>query len=855
MFWLKKQLQGIDIQAFPPLHEVGDLAHATLSAQELSLHEIPSHNLTLQLMLKNYLKVAWRNMMRSKIFTLINVMGLAVGMAACILILLFVRDELSYDGYHENSDNIYRVSREFFDRDGESSLHLGHCAPPYCPLLKQDFDGIIEKAVRFREGYQPLMTYQDKQFEEERFFWVDKDVFDIFSWEVLAGDPQKALSEPNTLVLTQSTARKYFGEENPIGKTINYNNQADLMVTGLIEDIPHNSHFQIDMLGSFVTLENFIGRDNLMQNWGSNNYSTYLLLKDGYDPQELEAQFPDFLDRHMQFPNATVEPHVWTALHLMPLKDIHLHSQLDSEIEANSDISLVYIFTIIALFVLIIACINFINLSTARSSRRAKEVGLRKVIGANRSSLIRQFISESMLISVIALFLGILLVELSLPFFNDFIERQLDLDYFGDAYSLLLLAAIALISGLVAGSYPAFYLSSFKPISILRKNSHTSSGGKSPLRSVLVVTQFTISIVLIIGVGIVQQQLDFVRNKALGFEKEHLLVLPLSDQMYENYAQIKPRLLQNPGINGISIASRVPSGRLLDSQGGDIEFKDEIVDINFRLADVHVGHDYLQTLGVQLIAGRDFDINLATDSGEAFILNRAAIEGIGFEDPEQALGKRMNYGGRTGRVVGVTENFHFESLHQPIMPVIFMVTQGRAGSMLFRINEKNREEVLAYLEDEWKSLRAGFPFTYYFIEDRFSEQYNEEDRLSKVVNYFSMLAIVIAALGLLGLASFTAERRFKEIGIRKVLGANVGQILLLLTRNFTLLVLLGFVLAIPIAWYAMSGWLESFAYHIEINAAPFLWAGFLAVLLAWMTISWHAYRAATRNPIDALRQE
>lgn len=806
-------------------------------------------------MLSNFLKVAWRNMMRSKIFTLINVLGLAIGMAACILILLFVRDEMSYDGYHENSDNIYRVSREFFNRDGESSLHLGHCAPPYCPLLKEDFDGTIVEAVRFRNGYRPLLTYEEKQFEEERFFWVDPEVFDIFSWKMIEGDPKEALAEPNKLVLTESAARKYFGDEDALGKTINYNNQGDLLITGIIEDVPHNSHFQIDMLGSFATLENFLGRERMMQNWGSNNYSTYLLLKEGYDPADLEAQFPDFLDRHMEIHNGTVMPHQWTALHLMPLKDIHLYSHLDSEIEANSDISMVYIFLIIALFVLVIACINFINLSTARSTKRAKEVGLRKVIGANRPILIRQFITESLLISLIALGVSVLLVEISLPFFNDFIERRLELNYFGDGFSLPLLAGIALLSGLVAGSYPAFYLSSFKPITILRKNSHTSSGGRSPLRNVLVVVQFTISIALIIGVGIVQQQLDFVRNKPLGFEKENLVVLPLSDEMYENYEQLKPRLLQKPGINQITIASRVPSGRLLDSQGGTIEKDGEMQNISFRLADVHVGHDYLKTLKVPMIAGRDFDVKLASDSSEAFILNRAAIDRMGYKDPEEAVGSRMTYGGRTGRVIGITEDFHFESLHQSIMPVVFVVTQGRAGSMVFRINENNRQDVLAYLEEEWKTLRAGFPFTSYFINDEFSEQYNEEDRLSSVVNYFSILAIVIAALGLLGLASFTAERRFKEIGIRKVMGANVSQILILLTRNFTLLVLLGFVLAIPIAWYTMSQWLDSFAYQVNLSVGPFLWAGGVAILLAWLTISWQAYRAATRNPIDALRQE
>ena len=805
-------------------------------------------------------------MMRNKVYTLINIVGLAVGMAACILILLFVKDEVSFDGYHNNADRTYRVTREWFNKDGESSLHLGHVAPPFGPLIQQDFEGIVEEVVRFRSGYDPLMTYEEKQFEEERFFWVDGDVFDIFSWEMLVGDPETALVEPNTMVITLATVTKYFGAnaepEDAIGKVLNFNQQGDLKITGVVEDVPLNSHFKYDMLGSFATLENFMGVERLMSNWGSNNYGTYLLLKDGYAAADLEAQFPDFLDRHLGSPDAVRQPHEYNQLHLWALTSIHLHSHLDSEIEDNSQISFVYIFTIIAIFVLLIACFNFINLSTAQASRRAKEVGLRKVVGAFRGHLIRQFMTESLLIALIALGLAVFLIEMALPFFNEFVGRGLDMDYFGDAFYLSLLIGIALLSGLVAGSYPALYLSSFKPITILRNTSRTGSGGSSPLRATLVVLQFAISISLIIGLGVVNDQLAFVRTKSLGFEKENLVVLPLSDEIYERYDQVKARLLSHPGIDQVSMASRVPSGRLLDSQGGKYEKVNpadgstSMESLSARLADVHVDHEYLETLGVNFLAGRNFDLKLASDSSEAFIINACAAAGLGYHDPEMAIGKKMEYGGRRGRIVGVTNDFHFENLHQTIVPIIFMVTNGRSSVVMVRINRAATSEVMAYLEEEWKTLRPGFPFTPFAIEDRYWEQYENEEKVGKLVQNFSLLAVLIAALGLFGLASFTAARRFKEIGIRKVLGASTNQILVLLTKGFTGLVLLGFLLAVPIAWFGMRFWLsDNFAYHVTLSPWAFLWAGGAALLLAWLTVAWQSMKVATSNPVEALRQE
>ncbi len=792
---------------------------------------------------------------KQKGYTLINILGLSIGMAACIIILLFVQKEMSYDRFHEKSDRIYRVSRQWFNENGESSLHLGHCAPPFAPLLKNDFEGPIENSVRLLRGFNSLIIYEDKQIEEANFFFADKDFFEVFSFDLVAGDPQKVLAEPNGIVLTETTAKKYFGEEDPMGKILSYQNQADLKVTGIAKDGPDNSHFHFDMLCSFATVENFFGLENLMQNWGSNNYATYLLLAEGTDPDFLEAQFPGFLDKHLGEFNG-ISASVFNKLNLWPLTSIHLHSHLDSEIESNGDIAYVYIFSIIALLILVIACINFINLSTARATRRAKEVGLRKVIGATKRTLFRQFMSESILMAVISLVLAIFLVELLLPYLNIhlFENMELSMNYGQNGFAYILLVGLTLLVGFVAGSYPALYLSRFQPIETLRNSSQRGSH-KSLLRSSLVVFQFAISITLIVGVGIIQQQLNFVKSKPLGFDKENVLSLPANDEIFNQYEALKNRFLQHPGITDVTLSSRVPSGRLLDSQGGSAEVNGEMKTLSTRVADVHVGHDYLPAYGVKLVAGRNFDRNLASDSSQSFILNEAAVAAIGWDSPQSAIDKQFTYGGREGRIIGVTEDFHFENLKQSIAPIVFLITQGRANQVSIRMHEGAREEVMAYLEEQWTYLRPGYPFTASFVSDSFDSQYSEEDRLAKLVSYFSLLAIFIAALGLLGLASFMTEQRFKEIGIRKVLGASATQILVLFTSKFTYLVLIAFPLGALASYFLMNYWLQSFAYRTHINVIPFLWAGGLAILIAWITISFQSYRAAIIDPVKAIKDE
>ncbi|ELR68419.1 putative FtsX-related transmembrane transport protein [Fulvivirga imtechensis AK7] len=807
-------------------------------------------------MLKNYIKIAFRNILRQKSYAFINIFGLAIGMAATILILLFVQDELSYDDYHEKSDRIYRVSRQWLNAEGESSLHLGHCAPPFGPLLQNDFEGIVEEAVRIGSAYGPLITYKEKKIEEDNFYLGDANIFEVFSWPLIEGDPKTALVEPAAVVITETTAQKYFGDEDPMDKMLSYSNfgrEVELKVTGVAKDVPLNSHFKWDFMASFATLEQIVGLENLMQNWGSNNYGTYVLLEPNHTIDELKAGIPDFFDRHLGMGHSGQPASVSNKLHFMPVTDIHLHSHLDSEMEANSDIAYVYIYTIIAIFTLVIACINFMNLATARSAKRAKEVGLRKVMGAYRVTLIRQFITESVVFALLALMVASIIVFAILPYFNEFVGKGLTLNFIHNQFVIWLMLATGLFVGIVAGSYPAFFLSAFEPASIL-KGGHKSVK-KFNLRSVLVVFQFFISIALIISVGVVHDQLEYVKNKDLGFNKENILVLPSSNQVYSQFASLKERFESQPGISAATLASRVPSGRLLDSQGASAEVDGEMKNITFRIADVHVDHEYLSSIEAEFVAGRDFDISRASDSTEAFILNEIAVEKIGWQSPEEAIGKPFQYGNRQGTIIGVVKDFHFESLHQSISPIVFLVTTGRASSVMIKYERAKKDEVVAYLKDQWSYLRPGFPFTYFEVDEQFNSQYESEDRLAKVITWFSGLAILIAALGLFGLASFIAEQRIKEIGVRKVLGASVLQILVLLTKGFTVLVFIALVLAAPLAYYGMNKWLTGFAYYGALQVWPFVAAGLFAIAIAWITVSYQTIKAARTNPVDSLRYE
>jgi len=808
-------------------------------------------------MVSNYFKIVFRNTKKHPLYVMINIFGLAVGMAVSILILLFVKHELSYDKYHGNSDRIVRVSRAWFNQDGEISLHLGHAAPPFGPLIKSDFGDDVEQAVRFF-NFNPLIKYNKEAFVEERFFFADPEVFEVFSWKMLEGKSDVLGEFSDAIILTETMSKKYFGNENPIGKTLELElvgNRVPFQVRGLMEDIPDNSHFQVDFLASLRPVKDFFGgEEQMMQNFGANSFSTYLLLAEGVKAEVLEAKLPELIDRHMGENQAGVPASKGTQLFLWPLTDIHLHSNLDSEIEPNGNIDYVYVYLAVALFILLIACINFMNLSTARSSLRSMEVGLRKVMGAERSGLVRQFMGESFVLAFIALVFAMILVFVFLPVFANFTDKALSFNLIKNPEYLFGLIGLALFVGLISGSYPALFLSGFTPSKVLKGVFKAGSGHKQ-FRSALVTGQFAISVMLIVAVLVVINQLNFMQSKDLGFKKDDLVVLPANQNITGNYLILKDRLENHSGIKEVSISSRVPSGRLLDSQGASAEVNGELSQVNVRIADIHVAHNFTQTFGIPIVAGRSFDYLQATDSTEAFVLNEAAIRAIGWSSPEEAVGKQFNYGGRKGYVTGVMKDFHFESLHQPIVPIVFMISVDRRNLVTIKIDADKKEETLAYLKEEWQQLRPDYPFDPLFVDEGFNRQYEAEAKVKTIFTFFAGLAVLISILGLLGLTTFETEQRTREIGIRKVMGAETLNIVTLLGKDFMKLVLFGFLIAVPISWYGMSQWLEDFAYKIGISWQVFLISGLVAGLIAAVTVSGQAIKAALANPVKSIKNE
>ena len=806
-------------------------------------------------MVHNYLKIGVRNMLSQRLYSFINIFGLAVGMAATILISLYVQHELSYDKYHEKADRIYRISREWLNQDGESSLHLGHIAPPFAPLIENDFEGVVEQAVRLMSGYGPLMSVGDKQFEEENFFFADADVFKVFSWKFIQGNRETALVEPNTLVLSETVTKRYFNDEDPIGKSLTFNNFGiiqEMKITGVIEDTPDNSHFKYGRLCSFLTYENVVGTEQLMQRFGSNNFATYVLFPEGVSASQLEAGIPAFTDKHLG-QNGNGDPASTTnKLHLMPLTDIHLHSHLDSEIEANGDIKYVYTYIIIALFILVIACINFMNLSTARSMKRAKEVGVRKVMGAFRSSLIRQFITESVLMALISALLAIGFVALVLPWFNNFAGKELSLVTVDPLFFGGLLLIVVLSVGLLAGSYPAFFLSSFTPVKVLKGAKH-SSHKKVNLRSVLVVFQFFISITLIICTLLVYQQLEYTRTKNLGFEKENMIIIDGAWRLDEGKQEaLRQDLASQSSIIDASISNNVPPG-----VNNTTIFRKKGEEQDILVSTYNVDYNHLPTMKIELLEGRNLSRDFPTDTA-AVLLNEAAVREFGLDDP---LSEEIRYfgGGEYGshldlKVVGVFKDFNFETLRNNIRPLALMLTT-QGSKISVRTAPGDVSATLATVEDLWGQYASEEPFQYSFLDEDFDALFRSEQRLGQVFSVFTGLAILVACLGLLGLAAFMAEQRTKEIGIRKVLGASVASVVLLMSKDFTKLVLIAFALAIPLAYYIMHSWLKGFAFRITISPSIFVLAGVSALLIAWLTVSWQSIKAASANPVKSLRSE
>jgi putative ABC transport system permease protein len=808
------------------------------------------------MMFQNYFKVALRNLRGQRLYSAINIIGLAVGITCVLFILFYVQHELRYDRYHEKADRIYRLAVSI--RMGGNELERAIVGAPTAQAMIDDFPE-VEDAVRLKTGGNWYIRYGDKTYKETDFIFADANVLDIFSIPLLEGDPQTALKESNTLIISQTAAKKYFGSDDPVGKTLNLDNSIDFQVTGVFQDIPSYSHFHWSFIGSMVSVEK-----RLVMEWTSLDVYTYLLLGEGADPDALEAKFPAMVEKYCDQEFKTFTGKVYAQLKesgtkweyfLQPLTSIHLHSNLGFELEPNSDIKYIYIFSTIALFCLLIASINFVNLSTARSAKRAREVGIRKVVGSARSQLIVQFITESVLMSVAALFVALVLVRFLQPAFHSLIGREIDIHFLSHPFQILILAAIIVFVGIIAGIYPAFVLSSFKPVSVLKQQ---MKGGSRThwLRSALVVFQFLTSIVLIIGTLIIHNQMRYIQNKDLGFQKDQVLVVQDAFILGQKIEAFKEELKQNPDVVSATITSYLPvlSNRRVRSifPEGQKEQKGFIAVQAWR-----ADHDFIKTFNMNILQGRDFSREYSTDSTAA-IINETAADMLGWDNP---IGKRIGVVGssKSGKyqyftIIGVVKNFHFDSMRETIMPLALYL-EPSSEFLAVRLQLDNVSEEIEYIRKLWDKYLPGYPFAFSFLDDRFENMYKSELRSGQILNIFSALAVIISCLGLFGLSAYMAEQRTKEIGIRKVLGASVPEILLLLSKEYCRLVLIGFLMAAPLSYFVMRNWLQDFAYRTSIDIWPFVISVALALLISFVTVSYYASRLALSSPAESLRYE
>lgn len=811
-------------------------------------------------MIQNYFKMAWRNLMKHKFISFINLFGLTMGLACCLLISLYIIHETSYDGYHSKANRIYRVTRSFNNPDGVVTLKLGTVAPPFGPLLKNDFPDIQQVTRLLPNGKTPV-KYEDKLFSESQLFFADENLFDVFDVDVVKGNPRKALTDPFTVMLSEKIAEKYFGKEEPMNKMIRFNNQFNLKVSGIFKSFPSNSHLHPEIMVSFNTLKDsaVYGEKQLQTNYGNNSFFTYFLVPENYPVKNIEAQFPAFIDKHVFFPGApsTIQFSKLTKLEIQKLTDIHLYSHTDYEAEENGDINRVYVFSIIALIILLIACINYMNLSTARSTLRAKEIGIRKVSGAGKGELVAQFLSESVLIAWIAMTLAILIAWLILPALNKMAGVALSAAMLLNWKFLLPLLLVPFIVGIVSGLYPALFMSSFQPVKTL-KGLFKAGGRSISFRKALVVTQFGISIVLIITTAIVFQQLRFMQEAKLGYSKEQVAVLPYYFTSNSQFETFRNDLLTKSYIRSMGRSSRIPTGRLLDSQNASAESGDSLQSVNVELKYLAVDHDFIPSYNISLAAGRNFSTGVSTDTAN-FLLNEATVKALGWPSAEKAVGRNFSYGNVSGKVIGVVKDFHFESLRQKIAPMVMSLPKPEQANFFNALSIKiagtNTTEALAEIEKKWKTYLPGIPFDFSFLDDNYNKLYASEQRQSSLFTLFAGIAILIACLGLLGLSSFAITQRIKEIGVRKVLGADTGSIVLLLSKDFLILVFIAALIAFPVAWYGVNRWLTDFAYRIPISWWIFAAAGIVAALIALITVGVLAIKAANANPVKSLRTE
>ncbi len=798
-------------------------------------------------MIANYLKTAIRNLLRHKGYSFINLTGLAVGIACCILIMAYIIDEVSFDKFNANQENVYRLAT--IGKIGGRTVTIATVPIFYGPGLTDEYPEVLDY-TRFRNFGKRVFTYGDRKFYEDEIFYVDNSVFNIFSFELLRGDPATALQLTNTIVINQEMAEKYFGEDDPVNKIIQIDSDQEFTVTGIIADPPSNSHIQFRALASFETLN---PADRSRYNW---NYQTYLLLANDTDYSRFEKNLVDYNERELgefsrsfgaEFEN-----------YLQPLASIHLHSHIEGEIGNNGDIKYVYAFATIAIFILLVACINFMNLSTARSARRAREVGLRKVFGAHRKALVYQFLGESLLLSLLSTGLALVFVKLISPYFNTLAGRAIPIHLFSDPLIFGGLVVLILFIGLVAGYYPALFLSGFRSIRVL-KGSYSTGAAKSKLRSGLVIFQFSISIILIIGTTVVHNQLHYMRSKNPGFNKEQVMVLPLGDDsMQKKIRLVKTEMSSIDGVLNAAGSMKVPGQENFNTSVFFPEGFNE--NESFLFENFNIDLDFLSTYQTRIVAGRNFSADFATDEDNAILINESAARALEWDEP---VGKLIyvytDDNDKNARkpytVIGVIEDIHHRSLQHSIEPLLLGLNTENSRVVSLRLSGDDIPATIAHIEQCWNDLFPDKPFDYFFLDEYFDGLYRSEERLGNIFQTFTVLAILIGCLGLLGLASFAAEQRTKEIGIRKVLGASVGKVVLLLWREFLLLVLIANLFAWPVAWYLMHNWLQSFPYQTGLPLNIFLLAALAALVIAILTVSYQSIKAALANPVKSLRYE
>jgi putative ABC transport system permease protein len=798
-------------------------------------------------MILNYFKNAIRIIISQRFYSIINILGLSIGITACILVAFYVKHDLSYDKYHENAEHIYRI--EFSITQSGVASHMAQSQALLGPTLKNEYPE-IKKLSRIYFSERSLVKTGDKTSYEDRIVYADSSFFEIFSYQSVTGDITQFLKKPNSIIITESTANKYFGKENPVGKIIEINNQYCFEVAGVIKNVPVTSHFKFDFIAPFTSLNNQPVSRYFPQ-WGATFGSyTYMLCDKGFDPKSFEKKTENFFPIHTDIKEAG-----WRVV-VRPLLDIHLNSHSADEIDENSSMSRIIIISSIALFILLLACINFVNFSTVRSSKRAKEIGMRKVTGASKSQLVQQFLGESVVISMAALLISVITVKLLMPYFLSLVGSEPGLDYNINWTTILIIVGGVLIVGVLAGLYPALFISSYQPVKVLKGvNNNRGENKASYLRKGLVILQFSISIVLIIGTIIVNLQLRYLKNYNMGFDKAYMIVLPAYVKVEKNYKTIKNELMSIPGVISATAGRGAPTSR--NNFGTECKPNGASNDIGAFSIEVNsVDYDYMNHFGVKLVSGRYFSEDYPGDFPNTMVINEKMVRSLGFRNAQEVLGKSysISLNEYKPKIIGVVKNFNSSSLHDEITSQVFMINPNWFKEFIVKVKSANMPSTINGLKEVWAKFFPQYPFEFSFLDESIDKMYKSEERYSKVVSTFSVVALFIACLGLLGLASFVTEQRKKEIGIRKVQGASIKTIVQIVSNEFLILVIVSNVIAWPVAYFFMNKWLISFAYRIDIKIWTFICSGVLALIIALLTVGFQAIKAAVANPAKSLEK-